>query len=93
MAEPFKKQLVRFYTPEGERCEKDTPGAVRQVVDSRKYYGFVLQQNGKRKQIPLCPDLASSKTLLNKLLADARLLARCPKWPIEFPKRSQPGVR
>src|ERR1700680_4791029 len=70
MAEPFKKQLVRFYTPDGQRCQKNAPGAVKQTVDSRKYYGFVLQPNGKRKQIPLCPDLASSKKLLNKLLAD-----------------------
>ena len=71
MAEPFKKQLVRFYAPDGRRCEKNEPDAVKQVIDSRKYYGFVPQPNGKRKQIPLCPDLASSKKLLNKLLTDS----------------------
>ena len=73
MAEPFKKQLVRFYGPDGQRCEKTTPGAVRQVVESRKYYAFVPQPNGQRRQVPLCPDLASSKKLLNKLLADSTL--------------------
>ena len=71
MAEPFKKQLVRFYAPDGKRCEKDAPGALKQVVESRKYYGFVPQPNGKRKPIALCPDAATSKILLNKLLADA----------------------
>jgi integrase len=73
MAEPFKKQLVRFYAPDGRRCEKNAPGAIKEVVESRKYYGFVGQPNGKRKQIPLCPDLASSKKLLNKLLTDTTM--------------------
>src|SRR5262245_21199714 len=73
MAEPFKKQLVRFYTPDGKRCEKDTPGAIKHEEESRKYYGLVPQPNGKRKAVPLCPDLASSKKLLNKLLTDASM--------------------
>src|ERR1700756_2861857 len=87
MAEPFKKQLVRFYTPEGQRCEKTTPGAVKQVVDSRKYYGFVVQANGKRRQVPLRPDLASSKKLLNKLLADSTLRQHGMADPYEAHQR------
>ena len=40
---------------------------------SREDYGLVPQPNGKRKPVPLCPDLTRSKQLLNKLLADATI--------------------
>ncbi|MSQ96823.1 MAG: hypothetical protein EXR98_20030 [Gemmataceae bacterium] len=92
MAEPFKKQLVRFYTPDRRRCEKTTPGAIKEVVESRKYYGFVEQPNGKRKQIPLCPDLASSKKVLNKLLADSTMRQNGMIDPFEA-HRKQPLVQ
>src|SRR6516164_4565833 len=73
MALPFKKQTVRYVTPDGRRCGPDTPGAVKRVEESRKYYGLVPQPDGRRKPVPLCPDLGRSKQLLNKLLADAAL--------------------
>jgi excisionase family DNA binding protein len=73
MAQPFKKQTVRYFTPAGERCGRDTPGAVKRVEESRKYYGLVPQPDGRRKPVPLCPDLGRSKQLLNKLLADAAM--------------------
>jgi excisionase family DNA binding protein len=73
MAKPFKKQTIRYCTPDGHRCGPDTPGAQRRVEESRKYYGLVPQPDGKRKPVPLCPDLSRSKQLLNKLLADAAL--------------------
>jgi integrase len=73
MAQPFKKQTVRYYTPDGQRCDPGTPGAVKRVEESRKYYGLVPQPDGRRKAVPLCPDLGRSKQLLNKLLADAAM--------------------
>ena len=73
MASPFKKKIVRYVTPEGQRCGPQSPGAIKRVEKSRKYYGSVPQPNGKRKTIPLCPDLSRSKQLLNKLLTDAAL--------------------
>src|SRR5262249_61633728 len=73
MAQPFKKQTVRSYTPGGERCGPDVSGAVKRVEESRKYYGLVPQPDGRREAVPLCPDLGRSKQLLNKLLADAAL--------------------
>jgi integrase len=73
MAQPFKKQTVRYTTPDGQRCSPDTPGAIKRVEESRKYYGLVPQPNGKRKPVPLCPDLSRSRQLLNKLLADAAM--------------------
>jgi len=73
MAQPFKKQTVRYVTADGQRCSPDTPGAIKRVEESRKYYGLVPQPDGRRKPIPLCPDLGRSKQLLNKLLADAAM--------------------
>jgi integrase len=60
-------------TPDGQRCDRDTSGAIKRVEESHKYYGLVPQANGKRKAVPLCPDLSRSRTLLNKLLADAAM--------------------
>src|SRR5262249_30789067 len=45
-----------------------TPGAVRRLKKSRKWYGTVAG-----KQTPLCTDKAKSQQLLNKLLTDATL--------------------
>jgi hypothetical protein len=73
VATPFKKQTVHYATPNGQRCSPDTPGAVKRVEESRKYYGLVPQPNGKRKPVPLCPDLGRSKQILNKLLTDAAM--------------------
>jgi hypothetical protein len=73
VAQPFKKQVVRYNTPDGRRCAPDSPDAIKRVEESRKYYGLVPQSDGRRKAIPLCPDLGRSKQLLNKLLADAAM--------------------
>src|SRR5262249_23731619 len=73
MAQPFKKQVVRYYTQDGLRCRPDSPCAIKHVEESRKYYGLVPQPDGKRKPVPLCPALARSRQLLNKLLADAAM--------------------
>ncbi len=47
---------------------------VCRVEESKNYYGIVPQPNGKRKAVPLCPDFAISKQILDKLLTDAALL-------------------
>lgn len=73
MAQPFKKQIVRYVTSDGQRCPPDTPGAIKRNEESRNYYGVVPQPNGRRKSISLCPDLTRSKQLLNKLLTDAAM--------------------
>jgi hypothetical protein len=89
MAQPFKKQIVRYYTPDGQRCGPGQPGAVKHVEESKKYYGLVPQPNGKRKPVPLCPDLGRSKQLLNKLLADAAFRQHGMADPYE-PHRKRP---
>jgi integrase len=70
VADVFKKQTVRYHTTDNQRCSADTPGAVRIVELSRKWYGTV---NGK--PVPLCRDKGASQKLLNKLLTDATLRA------------------
>jgi excisionase family DNA binding protein len=68
MADVFRKQIVRYFTPDGKRCSPTEPGAVRRVVKSRKWYGTVAG-----KQTPLCADKSKSQQLLNKLLTDATM--------------------
>jgi excisionase family DNA binding protein len=70
LADVFKKQTVRYYTPDGKRCAPETPGASKSVEESRKWYGSV---NGKH--VPLCRDKGASQKLLNKLLTDATMRA------------------
>ena len=89
MAQPFKKQVVRYYTPDGRRCPPDSPGAIKRTEESRKYYGLVPQPDGKRKAVPLCPDLSRSRQLLNKLLADAAMRQHGMVDPYE-PHRKRP---
>ena len=68
MAELYKKQSVRYSTPEGRRCSPDTPGGIRRVELSRKWYGTV-----RGKSVPLCADKQKALQLLRKRLADAEL--------------------
>ena len=83
MARPFKKQTVRYFTPDGQRCGPNLAGAIKRVEKSHKYYGLVPQPDGRRKPVPLCPDLGRSKQLLNKLLADAAMLQHGMADPYE----------
>src|SRR5262245_65681894 len=82
MAEPFRRQTVRYSAPDGKRCTADTPGAVRTVELSRKWYGTV---NGK--PVPLCRDKGASQKLLNKLLTDATMRAHGVGDPYEEHRR------
>jgi excisionase family DNA binding protein len=70
VADVFKKQIVRYYTPDGKRCAADAPVASRTVELSRNWYGTV---NGKA--VPLCRDKGAAQKLLNKLLTDTTLRA------------------
>jgi len=36
MVEVFRKQMVRYFGPDGKRCPPATPGASRKVELSRK---------------------------------------------------------
>jgi excisionase family DNA binding protein len=68
MADVFKKQISRYYTSAGRRCEANTPGATRKLQLSRKWYGTV-----GGKAVPLCSDKTKAQQILNKLLTDAAM--------------------
>jgi hypothetical protein len=55
VSQPFKKQIVRYYTSDGKRCDADTTGAERRVELPRNWYGTV---NGK--PVPLGVDKQKS---------------------------------
>jgi integrase len=78
LADVFKKQSVRYYTPDGKRCTPNTPGASRTVELSRKWYGTV-----SGKAVPLCRDKGAAQKLLNKLLTDATMRAHGVGDPYE----------
>src|SRR5690242_6505043 len=67
MAELYKKQTT-VWRLDGKKVPPGTPGAVKQVLESRKWYGTV---NGKAT--PLSRDKSVAKRMLNRLLADADL--------------------
>jgi integrase len=68
MADLFRKQTVVSKTPDGKKCNKDTPGAVKHILRSRKWYGTV---NGQA--VPLCVDKAKARQMLAKRTSDAAL--------------------
>jgi integrase len=62
-----------YRTPDGQRVTKDTPGAVRTVEESRKWYGRYVGANGEEVRTPLAETKDVSRRMLNKLRADAQL--------------------
>jgi integrase/recombinase XerC len=64
---PFKKQTV-VWLLNGKRVPAGTPGATKEVHESRKWYGTVC-----RKQVPLCADHQAATRMLRKLTSDAEL--------------------
>lgn len=66
MANVWKKQTIR-YLKEGKLCQKSVKGAVPDKIESKRWYGTLKMASGKRKQIPLTEDEATSETLLRTL--------------------------
>ena len=44
-----------------------TPGAIKIIQESRKYYAQITLPNGKRKSVPLATDFTRSKQMLTKI--------------------------
>jgi excisionase family DNA binding protein len=65
--EVFKKQTT-VWRLNGRRVPPGTPGAEKDTLESRKWYGTV---NGR--QVPLCRDKQAAERMLTKRLADAAL--------------------
>ncbi len=67
MGTVFKKTTTAWKNA-GKRVSPDTPGAVKTVIRSAKWYGTV---NGRH--VPLCRDKQSAERMLRKLEADQGL--------------------
>ncbi len=72
MAKVFRKKTT-VWRLEGRKVPADTPGATKETIASRKWYGYVPQKNGKRKAVALCTDKQKSQQMLNKMLTDVAM--------------------
>jgi hypothetical protein len=73
MASPFRQRIVSYRTPDGKKCTKDTPGAVKITTRTKDWYGQYRDAEGKTRRVPLCPDKAAAKQMLAKLITDAKM--------------------
>jgi integrase/recombinase XerC len=64
---PFRKQTT-VWRLDGKKVPAGTPGAAKEVIESRKWYGTV-----RGRHVPLCGDYQSAQRMLKKLQADAEL--------------------
>jgi integrase len=60
-------------TPDGKRVTKDTPGAVRTVEKSKKWYGRYTDSAGRTVRVPLSESKETARRMLNKIVGDAEL--------------------
>lgn len=64
----WRKQTVRYFLS-GKRVSKPTPNAIRKTDLSKRFYGTLNTFDGRKRQIPLTVDAASSRKLLRRLQA------------------------
>jgi integrase len=62
-----------YRTPDGKRVTSTTPGAVRTVEKSKKWYGRYTDANGKTIRVPLSESKETARRMLNKIAGDAEL--------------------
>jgi len=60
----FKQQATRYVNAEGTRVPKDTAGAKRIVVESRKWYGEFTDSNGEVHRVALARDRTAAQAML-----------------------------
>lgn len=79
MASLFKPKRVEYTLDgkhrlsNGRRVTAKTPGAVRSVVVSPKWYGRFTDGNGKQQRVPLSESKDLARRMLAKLAGDAQL--------------------
>jgi integrase len=80
MASLYKPKVVTYRlpdgsyrTPGGERVTSTTPGAVRTVEVSKKWYGRYADANGKTARVPLSESKEIARKMLAKLAGDAQM--------------------
>jgi integrase len=80
MASLYRPKIVSYTLPDGshrtsdgQRVTADTPGAVKHVTHSKKWYGRYADGAGKIQRTPLSESKSIAQRMLNKLLGDAQL--------------------
>jgi integrase len=80
MASLYKPTIVTYRlpdgsyrTPSGERVTRDTPGAVKEVTKSGKWYGRYTDGAGRQQRVPLSESKETARRMLAKLAGDAQL--------------------
>jgi integrase len=73
MASLFRPTVTRYHLPDGTRCTKDAPGAVKSTERSRTWWGRFTDRHGRRRQVRLSANKRDSEQLLQRLAARADL--------------------
>src|SRR4051794_8716921 len=73
MASMFKSVTITYRDGDDRRCKKGAPGAKPVRVVSKAWYGRFKDGEGRLRTVPLCTDKAAAKTMLAKLVTDARM--------------------
>jgi integrase len=80
MASLYKPTIVTYRlpdgsyrTPDGRRVTSTTPGAVRTVERSRKWYRRYTDGNGKTVRVPLSESKETARRMLNRIVGEAEL--------------------
>jgi integrase len=62
-----------YRTSDGRRVTSTTPGAVRTVELSRKWYGRYTDRNSKTVRVPLSESKETARRMLNRIVGEAEL--------------------
>jgi hypothetical protein len=76
----FRPKIVTYslpdgatHLPNGKRVTKKTPGALRSVTHSKKWYGRFADGSGSVVRVPLSESKDVARRMLAKLVGDAQL--------------------
>lgn len=63
------RQTTVVYELHGKRVKKETPGAVKRTIESKKWYANIENEFGKRVNFPLSSDKRAARQALEKELS------------------------
>jgi integrase/recombinase XerC len=63
------RQTTVVYELHGKRVKKETPGAVKRTIESKKWYATIKNEFGKRVNFPLSTDKRAAQAMLGKELS------------------------
>jgi len=73
MASLFRPVTIAYRTPDGRKCSKDAPGAVKVRIPAKVWYGRYKGLDGRRHTTALCANKASAGQMLAKLVTDSKM--------------------